>query len=316
MTPRHGADDAPAREPDASMTLLNEVYRTPVDPAYALASAQRVRTGERPSLLRRVAVLVVAALLGLGVTAATLALRQPEGSVVATRDLLEERITDGGDRVTALQEHVEELSAEVDELRSDVLGSSEDPLRDELAAGAVEGGMVAVTGRGLRVELSDAPNATTETPDLRVQDIDLQVLVNGLWAAGAEAVAVNGQRVTGTTAIRSAGDAVLVDLVPLTGPYRVEAVGDPVGMQTELARTTAGQHLATLRSSYGIGVEISSQRELELPGTGQVTLRSAEVPEDQLPDALRIPDSATGAPVPSPQPSVAVSAGRTTGEGS
>ena len=56
------------------------------------------------------------------------------------------------------------------------------------------------------------------------------------------------------TAIRSAGDAVLVDLVALSSPYTVEAIGDAVDMQTALARASAGQHLATLRATYGIGV--------------------------------------------------------------
>ena len=103
---------------------------------------------------------------------------------------------------------------------------------------AVESGVVPVAGRGLRIELTDAPtdDPDTQDPTLRVQDVDLQVVVNGLWAAGAEAIAVNGHRLTSMTAIRSAGDAVLVDLVPLSSPYKVDAIGDPVAMQPALAR--------------------------------------------------------------------------------
>ena len=51
-------------------------------------------------------------------------------------------------------------------------------------------------------------------------DRDLQVIVNGLWAAGAEAIAVNGQRLTACSAIRSAGEAILVDFRPLSAAVR------------------------------------------------------------------------------------------------
>ena len=124
-----------------------------------------------------------------------------------------------------------------------------------------------------------------------MQDVDLQVVVNGLWAAGAEAIAVNGHRLTAMTAIRSAGDAVLVDLVSLSSPYKVDAIGDPVAMQPALARTSAGQHMSTLRTTYGIGVQMSSQSHLELPGTGPVTLHDATVL-----GASEAPDAHPGAP--------------------
>lgn len=143
-------------------------------------------------------------------------------------------------------------------------------------------GAVPVTGPGLRIVLADAPGSD-EDPDTRVQDVDLQILVNGLWAGGAEAVAVNGQRLTSLTAIRSAGSAILVDLVPLIGPYAVEAIGDAAELQTSLARSAAGQHLATLRNTFGITAQVSSQRKLELPGSGTTTLQHADVPPDARP---------------------------------
>ncbi|WP_448629457.1 DUF881 domain-containing protein [Cellulomonas soli] len=138
-----------------------------------------------------------------------------------------------------------------------------------------------MTGTGLRVVLSDAATTDPDTqdPNERVQDFDLQVLANGLWAAGAEAVAINGVRLTATSAIRTAGSAVHVDLVPLSSPYTVEAIGDPAQLQTRLAQSSAGTHLASLRSMYRIGVQLKSVHELELPGSGQVTLRYARVPE-------------------------------------
>ena len=293
MSPRHGSEatEETQRSPDASMTLLTEVYRRPLDPGYADAAARRAAGSEPRRTRRSTAGLVALAIaLGLGATAATVALRQPTSSAQEARDLLESQIEQRSTEADAIQADITTMTEEIATLQEEVLGDEGQPVRDQIEADAVQAGVMPVTGSGLRLVLTDAPSDDPDVVDqsLRVQDIDLQVVVNGLWAAGAEAIAVNGQRLSAMTAIRSAGDAVLVDLVALSSPYTVEAVGDAVHMQTELARASAGQHLATLRTTYGIGVQLSSQSKLELPGTGLVTMYSARVPES------------SAAPVPSP----------------
>jgi len=315
MTSRHG--DAPGtRRPDASMTLITEFYRRPLDPGYALAAERRAAGGSAPRRRFGAAgMLALALVLGLGTTAATAALRHPVGQVSEARRVLESQITERGDEAAELQQQAMDLNKEIAAMQADVLGAASGPLAESLAAGAVEAGSVAVEGAGLRVVLTDAPSddPDAEDPDNRVQDIDLQVLVNGLWGAGAEAIAINGQRLTSTTAIRSAGSAVLVDLVALSSPYTVEAIGDSVTMQTELARSSTGQLLATLRTTYGIGVDMSSARRLSLPGAGLTALRSASVPED-----ARLPEPAQDAPSGSVSSGSAVvtgSAGRAGGGG-
>ncbi len=290
MTTRHSTPDTEPRRPDASMTLLNEVYSTSLDEGYTLV-AQRRASGQAvpPGARRRGLTLLVAVAVGLACSAAAIALHQPTAAAQQARELLESSIGERNDEAVALQDEAAELSAHIAALQSALVGSGSTQLQQLAAAGAVEAGQTAVSGPGLRVELSDAPTAETDASDddSRVQDVDLQIVVNGLWAAGAEAVAINDQRITATTAIRSAGSAVLVDLVPLSGPYRVEALGNPVTLQTGLAQGTAGQLLAALSSNYGIGVDISRHDALALPGVGQVTLRHASVPDAQLPDALQ-----------------------------
>ena len=266
---------------DASMTLLIEVQRRPLDPGYAEAARRRALAGA-PAHGRRTAVwlVLVGLLLGLGVTTATLSLRQPQPGAVAARKVLEQQVRQHRADAEALAAQNADLSAQVAALQNQALRSEDPALLAQLQRWAVPAAQVPVTGPGLRVVLSDAPTdgTTKDDPDLRVQDVDLQILVNELWAAGAEAVAVNGQRLTATTAIRTAGSAVLVDLVPLVNPYTVEAIGSAADLQTALARSSAGQHLATLRATYGIGVAITSQRRLQLPGAGSTVLRSAAVP--------------------------------------
>ena len=115
----------------------------------------------------------------------------------------------------------------------------------------------------------------SSSSDGRVFDRDLQTIVNGLWAAGAEAVAVNGQRLTALSAIRSAGEAILVDYRPLVPPYRVEAIGDPDDLQTSFAASTAGAYLQSLQDNFGVSASIEAKSSLTLPGSGSLALRKA-----------------------------------------
>lgn len=279
MSPRH-AVPLPVRAADESMTLINEVYRRPLDPGYQEVAARRA-AGRAPRRTVRggAALLVLAVLLGAFATTSAVALRRPAPAVLEARDLLEAQIRERTALADELRRTNAELSAQIAQLQG-VAASSDDPeLFAQLQRDAVAAGVVPVTGPGLRVVLTDGDPADGNAPDdgtALVLDNDLQVLVNGLWAAGAEAVAVNGERLTTTTAIRSAGAAVLVDSTALSSPYTVEAIGDGATMQTRLARLSAGQHLASL-GGYGIEVRISAQRELVLAGRGQLTLRSAEV---------------------------------------
>ena len=99
-------------------------------------------------------------------------------------------------------------------------------------------------------------------------DRDLQIIVNGLWAAGAEAIAINGERLTTLSAIRSAGQAILVDFRPLVPPYVVEAIGDPAHLQAGFATDMAGAYVQSLRDNYGIQVSVSSQKIVDPAGGG------------------------------------------------
>ena len=285
MVPRHAPETTTPRAVDESMTLLNELQRRPLDPGYAEAAARRsARKEPARAGVTWVLVVVLAAALGVGVAAASLALRQPSADDREARSLLASELRDRKAQVEQLQASNAQLAAEVTSLQQSALSLENPALLARTKPWSIASGVAPVTGPGLRIVLSDAP-ASADDPanlDLRVQDVDLQVLVNGLWAAGAEAISLNGQRVTGTTAIRSAGSAVLVDLVPLVGPYTVDAIGSAPDMQTKLARSSAGQHVATLHATYGIGVDISSQSALRMSGGGATNLQSATVPNAAL----------------------------------
>lgn len=280
------------------MTLLVEVIERPLDPGYA-AAAQRRRSREatgteasrRGQHRRRAAVTAAMALVaGLLVTGAASALTRPSDpdDRAALVSDIERRTADADDAAAQAASLRARVQAQQDALLADDAGA---PGRDPGLL--VASGTTAVTGPGLVVTVSDGPGAAGDgasdprdvDPDVdaRVQDGDLQRVANGLWSSGAEAVAINGQRLTAATAIRSAGGAVLVNFRPLSPPYRVEAVGSPNALAAAFALTPAARWLQALSDQYGIGVQVSTSEELELPALDAQRLYSARVPEEQEP---------------------------------
>jgi uncharacterized protein YlxW (UPF0749 family) len=104
----------------------------------------------------------------------------------------------------------------------------------------------------------------------------MQRVVNGVWASGAEAVSVNGQRLTVLSAIRAAGDAILVDNRPLVPPYTVLAIGDGQRLSTAFQDSADGQYLHVLEQNYGIRASITAEDTLRLPAAPSLTVRSAK----------------------------------------
>jgi uncharacterized protein YlxW (UPF0749 family) len=119
-----------------------------------------------------------------------------------------------------------------------------------------------------------------------VRDGDLQLVVNALWAAGAEAVSINGQRLGPTSAIRFAGEAVLVDFKPVTNPYEVRAIGDPQTLTSKFLGSPEVSALAVISETYGLRFDFSQEDELTLPAASIPELRVAK-PEgaDETPPA-------------------------------
>ena len=276
------ADQPPTRV-DASMSLLLDAMRNPLDPGYALAAAHRL-----PRRGGAAAVTIVLALVG-GLLLATSALDLRPQVVTGARDRtrLQAEITrrvSAAETVRAGNARLREQIAQAQ--RAALARGADSRLATELAMVELASGEVAVTGTGLRYTVSDAPGVretavgqdpreNTAAEQGRVLDRDLQIVVNGLWAAGAEAIAVNGQRLTALSAIRSAGQAILVDFRPLVPPYLVEAIGDPVGMQARFAQDVAGSYLQSLQDNYDIGVQVAAADRVRLPGAGSLVLRQA-----------------------------------------
>jgi uncharacterized protein YlxW (UPF0749 family) len=124
---------------------------------------------------------------------------------------------------------------------------------------------VKVTDPGLGPNLSDVSKQRVAGSRQIILDRDLQLVVNSLWASGAEAIAVGGVRVGPNVTIRQAGGAILVDNNPISSPYAVLAVGPPHSMEDVFASSPGLRRLRLLEASYGVGVDVSARDDLTLP---------------------------------------------------
>jgi uncharacterized protein YlxW (UPF0749 family) len=179
--------------------------------------------------------------------------------------------------VAALERQAGALRGGITDLRNRVLAASGAgaALTRRLDREEVVAGTVPVRGPGLRVQLGDAPTGASSDSGNRVLDRDVQSVVNALWSAGAEGIAINGERLTAQTAIRQAGDAILVNFVPVASPYDVEAVGDPVAMETSFGASPAAARMRTLAQVYGLKFGYRRAAGLALPPAPTVRLRYA-----------------------------------------
>lgn len=276
-----------SRRPDASMTLLTQVMDRPLDPGYA-AAAERRRASGRPTGHpdRSAVTLVFLMLLGVLLAAAAVQARGQTTSRVAERDQLVAEITRQDDGVARLAQRNVALQARIEGERDRQLNQQDlGGLADRVGELALITGAIAVVGPGVRVDVDDAaalaptaggdPRAGAGADDGRVLDQDLQSVVNGLWAAGAEAVSINGQRLTALSAIRSAGQAILVDYRPLSPPYRILAVGDPKRLPTGFSESAGGRDLLYLADNFGIRYDVASSSRLLLPASAGLDVRRA-----------------------------------------
>jgi len=288
--PAGGQSHQPERRVDASMSLLTNLMNNSLDEGYAEAAARRP-TSAAPRDWRKHSWLLLAGLLAVGLLLSTAA-AQAHDRASATAEAGAALIQEIQARTTSndtLENSLERERAEVTESRRNALRLTSEgtALAARLATLEVVTGASPVTGPALVVHLTDAPPSddtgadvdprTGDAADGRVTDRDLQTIVNEVWASGAEAVAVNGQRLTALSAIRSAGDAILVDFRPLSPPYDIVGVGDASAMRASFVEGFGGSYLQALRD-YGIGYSLSTKRSARLAESSGVMLRYAGVP--------------------------------------
>ena len=251
---------------------LRTLMTQTLDPAYAEAVGQVRRHPKALRVAAAVVLLVVGVVVGI-------AFRQQQHQSTdrqAAREALIEQVDARSAQVSAEAAKLADLRKAVAALRAQVLGSTEagGKLLDDLQAQEALAAVTAVSGPGISITIADpAPklgndpvgHGQTVSQDGLVTDVDLQRAVNALWASGAEAIAVNGERIGSGTAIRQAGGAVLIDFQPTSSPYVIEVIGNPATLPADFAATEPARRFGTYRSAYGAEYSIQTVDNLTLP---------------------------------------------------
>jgi uncharacterized protein YlxW (UPF0749 family) len=147
----------------------------------------------------------------------------------------------------------------------------------ELGRARAQMGLLAVEGPGLVVTLDDS--SERESPsgnlnDLVIHSQDVQAVANGLWAAGAEAVAVNGQRVVPTSAVLCVGNTLLINGTVHSPPYRFAAIG--IGLRDGFLADPLVERFAEDAERFQLGFSVENRDEITVPAyKGTTTVRFA-----------------------------------------
>ena len=266
--------------PELPADFLTELFRHPLDAGYMDAAASRERgrspgrAARQTGFALRTVTLVATGLLLVVAYQQTVA-AQPEAS--RTRASLVQDVKDRQAETDAQQRQAEQLRTQVAKLRDAIVGPNASTL-DQLEART---GLGAVQGDGVKVILASGPAPTNPVTGQaqandqgRIVDFDLQVISNELWRDGAEAISINGQRLIATSAIRAAGNAILVDLAPLSEPYTIEAIGPPT-MADALRKSSVGSFYDYLATTYGVKFSVNSADGLTLGAAADPNLRHA-----------------------------------------
>jgi uncharacterized protein YlxW (UPF0749 family) len=162
------------------------------------------------------------------------------------------------------------LNTEVDQLSKGLVSTRDDAEQKRVDALSGPAGLDAAAGPGVTVTLDDAPDsaleaAGTDVSELLVHQQDIQAVANALWAGGAEAMTIQGQRVVATTGIKCVGNTVVLHGVPYSPPYRISAIG-PIDRMLGSVSTSPYIAIYLDLVPKGLGWDVRQEPRLELPG--------------------------------------------------
>ena len=181
-----------------------------------------------------------------------------------------------------LKSRIVELRTSIQDIEKQDTGSAAaiKELNAGLEQARIAAGLIPLTGTGIVLKLEDSTQPLPpdgNAADYLVTAADLRTVVAELWLAGAEAIAVNGERMTTSTAIIDIGGSVLVNAAYLAGPFDVSAIG-PTDLFDRLSASPGfREFVQTRRGSFGIGVSWAQPEKVDLPAfAGSVNLRESK----------------------------------------
>lgn len=206
------------------------------------------------------------ALLGFAIVAAA-SLPHP-GPRVSRRARLIDLIAAEDDRTRALRKELDRLTAELARLQHNAASVALSQVQQQIDRLSPYAGLAEVTGPGLLVEMRDSPLRTSPTGDpndLVIHQQDIQAVVNALWAGGAEAMSINGERLTSDSAVRCVGNTLLLHGSVYAPPYRISAIGDVARLSQQLESDPLVDRFRIFVEDFHLGFTITQSGNLSVP---------------------------------------------------
>ncbi len=258
-----------------TMPLLDVVTRNALDQDYVHVAERRAESGLKPRGSRGTfGAILVLVLFGVLVSIAAAQNSRNAESDATSRAGLVDQIEQRRAQLSSAQDKIGRRRAAIPELEQEQASAAEDlaSVNARLDRLLARTGFGPVRGPGVRIVVDDSPSGISSEA---VRDSDLALLVDALWGVGAEAIAINNQRLTVLSAISNVGVAVHVNGRPLAPPYTVQAIGDPLTMQADLVTSPRGQAFLALADAYDFAWDMSNRDNLSLPAAAMRPLRSA-----------------------------------------
>jgi uncharacterized protein YlxW (UPF0749 family) len=265
-----------APSPEQTMPLLTLITQRSLDADYEHVAARKRAAGLDPSVRqvpRRTAAIVLLA-FGLLVTVAAVQTSRNGPADQAGRSSLIDQINLRRQAVADQQRQLSQDQARQLAVQRSLTRTSTEAQAAQARVSRVSArtGFAPVKGPGIQATVSSAPGSDSNQ---LVRDSDLALLTDALWAAGAEAISVNGQRLTVLSSFRNVGIGILVNSQPVNPPYVFDVVGNPDTLPADLLSSTIGGQWYALKNSLGFKFEVRDVGNLTLPAADPPRLRSA-----------------------------------------
>lgn len=233
-----------------------------------------------------IALIAISVLLGFLLTAQLQTVRsRPIGGTEYGRNLSIATIQRLEEEQKSLKEAIASLRGQIVALQEQAIQGASNLaiINQELERQRLVAGLLPLQGPGVQVTLDDSarPIPAGEDPaNYLIHDYELRDVVNLLWLAGAEAIAINGERVVANTSIYCVGSTIIVNSARLSPPYEIRAIGDASFLEETLRDLSVLKRLKSKAQLYGVQFRWTQVRDLTIPAyTGSVAIKYAVPPK-------------------------------------
>ncbi len=194
---------------------------------------------------------------------------------------LESVVNDRADEVAGLRADIRDLQSQIEQMSAGLGDAELRRVRRQVAGIEAAAGLTPVAGPGLIVTLDDSPLEDPpegiDANQLVVHQQDIQAFVNALWSGGATAISLQDQRLVSTTGVKCVGNTVVLQGVPYSPPYRIEAVGDPDALYAALDSSPSVQNYRDYVEFVDLGLLVETADDLDVPAyEGRTALEYAD----------------------------------------